>query len=211
MRVIELTHPHQRRHFEFFRAMNHPHWSLTADVEIGPWLAQARDRGLKVTPAVVHLLARAANEVPQLRRRIRGAELIEHDVVHPTFSVATDVAEAFSFCHVPYGDDLADFVARATSRMQEMRADPVFEDEEGRDDYLFMSALPWVAFTSIQHAMNYHPHDSVPRISWGRFSESGGRTTMPLSLQSHHALVDGIHAGQFFERVERLVAETARQ
>jgi chloramphenicol O-acetyltransferase type A len=206
-RLVEFTDPHQRRHFEFFRAMNHPHWSITADVEIGPWLSMARGRDLKVTPAVVHLLARAANHVPQLRRRIRESQVVEHDVVHPTFSVATDVTDAFSFCHVDYGEDLDDFVGRATNRMEEMRSRPVFEDEEGRDDYLFMSPLPWISFTAIQHAMHYHPHDSVPRISWGRFYEADARTMMPLSLQSHHALVDGVHAGRFFQRVEALVAE----
>lgn len=210
VRTIEFTDPHQRRHFEFFHSMNHPHWSICADVEVGPWIAMARDRGHKITPAIVYLLARAANDVPQLRRRIRGDEVVEHDVVHPTFSVATDVAEAFSFCHVPFGADLGDFVACATRRMREVRAEPVFEDEAGRDDYLFLSALPWISFTSIQHAMHYHPHDSVPRISWGKFFEKAERTLMPLSLQSHHALVDGVHAGQFFQRVEELVVGEAR-
>lgn len=206
MRTIEFTSPHQRRHFEFFRSMNHPHFSLCANVEIGGWLDMARRRGLKITPSIVHLLARVANEIPQLRRRIREDRAVEHDIVHPTFSVATDVSDAFSFCHVEYSPDLEDFVQRATAAMEEMRTNPIFEDEPGRDDYLFMSPLPWVSFTSVQHAMQYHPHDSVPRISWGKFSESGGRTMMPLSLQAHHALVDGVHVGKFFQRVEEIVA-----
>lgn len=209
VRAVEFTHIHERRHFEFFRDMNHPHWSVTANVEIGSWLSTCREHGLKVTPAIVHLLARAANDVPQLRRRIRGTEAVEHDIVHPTFTVRTDVSEAFSFCHVPYEADLARFVAHASQCMSDMRSEPVFEDEEGRDDYLFLSALPWIPFTSIQHAMQFHPHDSVPRITWGKFFGSGGRTMMPLSLQAHHALVDGVHAGLFFERVDELARGAA--
>ncbi len=205
MRAIEFTNPHQRRHFEFFHSMNHPHFSLCANVEIGGWLDMARRRGLKITPSIVHLLARVANEIPQLRQRIREDQAVEHDVVHPTFSVATDASDVFSFCHVDYSPDLEDFVQRATTAMGEMRTEPIFEDEPGRDDYLFMSPLPWVAFTSVQHAMQYHPHDSVPRISWGMFFESDGRTLMPLSLQVHHALVDGLHVGRFFQRVEEIV------
>jgi chloramphenicol O-acetyltransferase type A len=202
MRIIEFTHPHERRHFAFFRSMNHPHFGVSANVEIGGWLELLHERGLKTTPAIVHLLARVANEIPQFRRRIRGDEVVEHETVHPTFSVATDVADAFSFCHVLFDPDLETFVDAATSAMAEMRAHPVFEDEPDRDDYLFMSALPWISFTSVQHAMHYHPHDSVPRITWGKFFEAGGRTMMPLSLQAHHALVDGAHAGRFFEEVE---------
>jgi len=206
MRIIEFTSPHRRKHFEFFHSMNHPHFSVSANVEIGTWLDMTRRRGLKTNSAIVHLLARVANEIPQLRQRIRGHQVVEHDTVHPTFTVATDVSEAFSFCYVEYCPDLEEFVQRTVVEMENMRVDPVFEDEPGRDDYLFMSALPWISFTSVQHAMQYHPHDSVPRISWGKFFESDGRTLMPLSLQAHHALVDGVHAGQFFEGVEAIAA-----
>ena len=209
MRIIEFTSQHQRRHFEFFHSMNHPHFSVCANVEIGRWLDMARERGLKITPSIVHLLARVANDIPQLRQRIRDDRVVEHDTIHPTFSVATDVADAFSFCHVEFTPDLDEFVRRTVVRMEAMRTDPVFEDEPGRDDYLFMSPLPWISFTSVQHAMRYHPHDSVPRISWGKFFESGGRTMMPLSLQVHHALVDGVHVGRFFERVEARVEAAA--
>ncbi len=208
MRIVEFSNPHQRRHFEFFHSMNHPHFGVCANVEIGGWLDMTRKQGLKTTPSLVQLLARVANEIPQLRQRIRDDHVVEHDIIHPTFSVVTDIADAFSFCHVDYSTDLEDFVKRATAAMEEMRTDPIFEDEPGRDDYLFMSPLPWISFTSVQHAMRYHPHDSVPRISWGKFFVSDGRTMMPLSLQVHHALVDGIHVGRFFERVEELSRDT---
>jgi chloramphenicol O-acetyltransferase type A len=208
-RTIEITNPHQKKHFEFFREMNHPHFGVSANVEIGGWLAMARREGLRIAPTLVHLLAGVCNEIPELRRRIRGDEIVEHDVVHPAFSVPTDVADAFSFCHVDFNPDLRAFVTEAVERSEEMRTAPVFEDDPGRDDYLFMSALPWISFTSVQHAMQYHPHDCVPRISWGKFFETEGRTMMPLSLQAHHALVDGVHAGRFFEGVETLARSGA--
>ena len=209
-RRIEITNPHQRRHFEFFSGMNHPHFGVCANVEIGGWLAMAREEGLRVAPTIVHLLAHVSNEIPQLRRRIRKDGIVEHDVVHPTFSVRTDVTDTFSFCHVDFTPDLHAFVMEAVAQTEEMRTAPVFEDEPGRDDYLFMSALPWISFTSVQHAMQLHPHDSVPRISWGKFFESEGRTMMPLSLQAHHALVDGVHVGQFYERVDEMVRTAGR-
>jgi len=106
MRIVEITDPHQRRHFEFFHSMNHPHFSVTANVEIGAWLDMARQHGLKTNPAIVYLLARAANEIPQLRQRIRDGQIVEHDTVHPTFTVATDVSEAFSFCYVDFSPEL---------------------------------------------------------------------------------------------------------
>lgn len=206
MRTVDITNPHRRRHFDFFRAMNHPHFNVCANVSVGKWLAATREQELRTTPSMVYLLARTANEIPELRRRIRGEELVEHEVVHPSFSVQTDVADVFSFCEVEFAWDARTFVQRAEGRMEAMKTNPSFEDEGGRDDYLFMSPFPWVSFTAMQHAMMYHPHDSVPRISWGKFTQTSEATTMPLSLQVHHAVVDGVHVGRFFQRVEALAS-----
>lgn len=206
MRTIDITNPHRRRHFNLFRAMSHPHFNVCANVDVGRWLAATREQDLKTTPSIVFLLASVANEIPELRQRIRGEELVEHPVVHPSFSVRTEVADVFSFCEVKFNPNPRDFVQRAEQRMEAMRTSPSLEDEQGRDDYLFMSPFPWVSFTSMQHAMNYHPHDSVPRISWGKFIVTNENTTMPLSLQVHHAVVDGVHVGRFFQRVEELAS-----
>jgi chloramphenicol O-acetyltransferase type A len=201
MRIVRFDDPHRRKHFEFFRRMDQPHFSITANVDV----TELRRRGdLKLTPAIVYCLARAANEIPELRRRIRGDEIVEHDVVHPSFAVKTDVSDVFSFCEVPYRASIEGFIADALLRMEERRRSPSFEDEPGRDDYLFMSAIPWVAFTAVTHAMHYHPVDSVPRITWGRVFAAGDRELMPLSIQAHHALVDGQHAGLFFEGAQRI-------
>ena len=201
MRIIRFEDPHRRKHFEFFRGLDQPHFSVTANVDV---TELRRNRELKLTPAIVYVLARAANELAELRWRIRGDEVVEHDVVHPSFAVRTDVSDVFSFCEVAYRPSMEEFIADAVVRMEERRRSPSFEDEPGRDDYLFMSALPWVAFTAVTHAMHYHPVDSVPRITWGKIFAANDRELMPLSIQAHHALVDGLHVGLFFERAQQL-------
>lgn len=206
MRVIELQDEHRRRHFEFFSRMNHPHFNICANVEVHAWLETARAQGLRTTPAIVFLLTKVANAIPELRRRLREGVIVEHEIVHPSFSVQTQASEAFSFCEVEFTPDPREFIARAEQRMREMNAMPSFDNDPGRDDYLFMSPIPWVSFTALQHAMMYHPHDSVPRITWGKFISTPTGTSMPLSLQVHHAVVDGAQVGLFFQRVEELAA-----
>jgi chloramphenicol O-acetyltransferase type A len=87
-----------------------------------------------------------------------------------------------------------------------MQKAPSLEDEEGKDDYLFMSSIPWVSFTGLQKAM-HQPGDSGPRIAWGKYFDAQGKTLLPISIQAHHALIDGRHIGAFFERVRTLAAE----
>jgi chloramphenicol O-acetyltransferase type A len=65
-----------------------------------------------------------------------------------------------------------------------------------------MTVLPWVSFTSFSHPMHLHPADSVPRFAWGKFFEDGKRLKMPLDVQGHHALMDGMHMGRFYAEVQ---------
>lgn len=210
MKRIFITDPHRQKHFDFFNQMNHPHYNICADADITALIAEIRQQDLPFMPVMLYLTTKVANEITVFRQRIRGNEIIEHDVVHPSIAVNTTVSEVFSFCEVEFDPDFRTFFERAINQIERMRVAPSFEDEAGRDDYLFMSSIPWISFTSIQHAMQYHPHDSIPRIVWGKYFETSGKVKMPLSIHVHHGLVDGRHVGEYFERFESL-AENCRE
>jgi chloramphenicol O-acetyltransferase type A len=204
MKEIIFREPHRRKHFEFFNQMNHPHFNICANVDITDLLKTIKAKNYSFTPTIVYIVSKTANSIPQFRRRIRGEKIVEHEVVHPSFTVWTEVADVFSFCEVEYQKTFQIFHRDALLRMEAMKTDPDFEDEPGRDDYLFLSSIPWVSFTSFQHAMSYHPSDSVPRITWGKYFEENGRIKMPLSVQAHHGVVDGRHVGTYFQQFEEI-------
>jgi len=54
-----------------------------------------------------------------------------------------------------------------------------------------------------------HPADSIPRFAWGKFFPEGQALKIPLSVQGHHALMDGIHMAKFYEKVEGYLADPA--
>lgn len=201
-KTIQFTNPHRKKHFEFFRQMDNPHFNICANVDITNYMQWLKALQIPFTPAMVYALSTVANLIPAFRQRIRGEAVVEHEAVHPSFSVATEISDVFSFCYVPYQKDFDVFVKDCLKAIEKMKINPSFEDEEGRDDYLFMSSFPWVSFTSFQHAMHYSPGDSVPRIAWGKFFVQNGKTMMPLSVQAHHAIVDGAHVGQYFQQAE---------
>lgn len=188
--------------------MDQPHFSLTAQVEVTDFLTFRERAGLPFTPALVYLLTRAAHELPAFRQRIRGEEVVEHEVVHPSFSVLTEASDVFSFCRVEYDPAPGIFMERALDRIRLMQTTPSFENIPGSDNELYLSGIPWVSFTGLTHAMHYHPVDSVPRISWGKyFADPTGKVLMPLSVQAHHALVDGRHMGRYFQLVMAALAD----
>ena len=202
MKKIVFDNPHRQKHFDFFNGMNHPHFSITANVDISLFIAQSKASGLPFSHSLIYCLSRTANEIKEFRWRIRENTVIEHQTVHPSFTVSNDKSDVFSFCTVTFKNGINTFIAEAKKVQENMKSNPSLEDQPGRDDYLFLSAIPWVSFTSIQHAMHFHPHDSVPRISWGKFFEQNGKILMPVSIQAHHALVDGRHMGVYFETLQ---------
>ena len=204
MRKIDLETWPRRKHFNVYNQFDYPHFNLTFSVETTEFQAWVKARHDSFTLAVACLLARVANEMPSFRLRIRDADVVEHEVVHPSFTILLE-NELFSFCTVRYQHDYEGFQVAGSLRIEETRRNPTLEDEPGQDDLLFMTSLPWIHFTSMMHPIHMHPVDSVPRIAWGRIDHHGDQLVMPLSVQVHHALMDGLHVGRYAERVQYLL------
>jgi chloramphenicol O-acetyltransferase type A len=201
MRYIDMQTWPRREHFKVYSAFDHPHFGLCANVDLTTFYPVVKQRGISFNVAIVYVLSQAANAIPEFRYRIRAGEVIEHEIVHPSTTILAD-DDLFSFCTLDYIEDFSSFAARAAEQIAYVQAHSTLEDEPGRDDLLYMTAIPWVSFTSFMHPMHLQPADSVPRFAWGKFFEDGEFLKMPLSVQGHHALMDGIHVGRFYAKVQ---------
>jgi chloramphenicol O-acetyltransferase type A len=122
--------------------------------------------------------------------------------VNPGFTILVD-KDLFSFCDVEYAEDFSEFARRAAEKIAYVKAHPDLESNNpAQDDVLYMSPIPWVSFTSFSRPMQLHPADSVPRFAWGKYFTEGDALKMPLSVQGHHAVMDGIHMGRFYETIQ---------
>jgi len=201
MRQIDIQTWPRREHFKVFNDFDYPHFSLCANVDLTAFYPYVKQRGISFTVAVVYVLARAANAIPEFRYRIRSGKVVEHEIVHPSGTILTD-DDLFSFCTFDYIENFSEFAAKAAERIAHVKENLTLEDGPGQDDLLYMSAIPWVSFTSFMHPLHLHPADSVPRFAWGKFFEKGDSLKMPLSVQGHHALMDGIHIGRYYVEVQ---------
>jgi chloramphenicol O-acetyltransferase type A len=201
MRHINLETWPRREHFRFLNTWDYPHFNMCANVDLTAFYPFLKRRDISFNVATVYILARAANEVPEFRYRIRDNEVVEHEIVHPSTTILAK-GNLFTFCPISYSEDFPSFAARAAERIAYVKEHPSLEYEKGQDDVLYMTAIPWVSFTSFMHPLDLDPVDSVPRFAWGKFFEDGELLKMPLSVQAHHALMDGIHMGRFYTKVQ---------
>lgn len=201
MRQINLETWARREQFKAFSSWDHPHFSMCANMNLAAFRPFVKKHRISFSIAIVYVLARVANAIPEFRYRIRPGEVIEHAVVHPATTILLN-GDLFTFCHFDYTEDLVTFAPSAAERIAHAKEHPTLENPPGRDDWLYMTAIPWVSFTSFMHPLHVHPVDSVPRFAWGKFFAEGEAIKMPLSVQAHHALMDGVHMGRFYEKVQ---------
>ena len=201
MRSIDMQTWSRRNHFRLFSTFNHPHFNMCVNVDVTAFYPFVKRNKYSLTVSMVYVIARASNAIPEFRQRIRGDQVVEHEIVNPGFSILVD-KDLFSFCDVAYAEDFSEFARRAEKKIADVKAHLELENNPEKDDVLYMSPIPWVSFTSFTHPMQFHPADSIPRFAWGKYFQEGETLKMPLSVQGHHAVMDGIHMGRYYETLQ---------
>lgn len=203
IRTIDLASWVRRPHYELFRAYEDPFFGVTVDVDVTTALARSRaPEGPSFFLSTLHAALAAAQEVEELRCRIRDHDVVVHDVVHGGSTVLRPNG-TFTFAYFDYDPDFARFAAPAAHILESARSSTGTPDpQDDRDDLIHFSVLPWLAFTSFSHARRRGTGDSIPKIVFGRHRQGGAEVRMPVAIDVHHALVDGLHVGRFVDRLQ---------
>ena len=204
MKIIPLENWPRKDHYLFFREFEYPYFSLCANIDITNFLPLIKAKEISFTAAIIYLVGRVANGIPEFRQRIRDEGPIEHEVVHPSATILSK-DDLFTFCTAIYQENFLAFTEETQQEILRIKTEPSLEEKIKDDSMLFMTSIPWVSFTGFMHPVKLSPADSVPRFAWGKFREEGQKIVMPLSVQGHHALMDGLHAGLFYEEFQRLL------
>ena len=202
--LIDLENWPRREHFTFFSAFEEPFFGLTANVNCTNAQAEAKRLGVSFFLYYLYHALEAANEVEAFRYRIEGGQVYLYDRVHASATLGrSDHTFAFSF--IEQNDTLKGFVAAAEGEIAAVQASTGLRlsPATGRPDTVHCSALPWVRFTGLTHARSFSHPDSCPKISFGQVFPEGDTLQMPVSVNLHHGLGDGYHAGLFLAAFQR--------
>ena len=204
MKYLDIENWKRKNHYNYFKELDYPHFSICGNVEITKFIEFIKDRGDSFFLSFLYASVKTANSIDEFRYRIREDKVVIHDTVSPSFTMMTS-KEVFSFCTTRFIDEYRGFYKNAAREMERTKDNVRIEDEPGRDDLLYITSIPWVSFTNITHPIQMKPVDSIPRISWGKYFEENGKVKLPLSVQAHHALVDGSHVGQYFMSIQEML------
>ncbi len=188
--------------YDFFSPMCNPFYALTFPVDVTALRCFAKERGLSFYCGMVWMVTRAMDQVEAFRYKIRGEEIILHDHLIPSFTDLAPGSDTFHITTLEAGNELEDFCRRARAASQ-AQTEFMTRGPWPEDQLVYFTCLPWFPLTALTNERDTDPSDSIPRVGWGRWEEAGERTVLHLSLELNHRLLDGVHAGRFYETLCR--------
>ena len=164
-------------------------------------MAARKSQGLSPFRHAVWAIGVGLHAVPQLCVRFEGENVIQYNQLILSSTVALDNGE-YGYGYYPFDPDRARFDAECARVMAEVRDKKGLNANDGSlHNIAYLSCLPWLDYTSLDNALP-GPEDCIPRISWGKIVPKGDGFDMAMTIQVHHALVDGRQVAEFFEATQ---------
>lgn len=203
MEYINLDNWKRKEHFNFFHRMDYPQFNICANIDVSKFLNFVKTQEISFYYAMIYAATHVANEIIDFRYRIREDKVILHEKLHPSFTELVDQEDdLFKLVTVELKDNLIEFVKYAKEKSRTQKEYFIFTELMGRDDFVYITSIPWISFTHLSHTITLNKNDSVPRISWGKYFHENNKVLLPFSVQANHALVDGVHIGRYFTKLQ---------
>jgi chloramphenicol O-acetyltransferase type A len=204
MKIVDIDRWNRKEHFEFFSQMASPYFGLTTEVDCTQAYDMAKRNGYSFFAYYYHKSMVAINTVEELKLRIIDGQVIQFDTVHAGSTIGRpDGTFGFSFTH--FSEDFETFNAGLQEEIKGVHATTGLRlsNERLGKDHVRHTTIPWNSFSAIVHPTDFNTAESVPKIAFGRFNLKDGRKYLPVSIEAHHGLADGIHIAQYLKEFQR--------
>ena len=203
-KVIDEKNWERAMHCTVFRNSIEPAFCVTFEADITNFLDRIRKQNLSFTLSMVYAVCKCANEVDAFRYRFLDGQVVLFDRIDTAFTYLNKDTELFKVVNVPMADTLEEYVKLAAKIAMEQKE--YFTGPLGNDVFQ-CSPMPFLTYTHISHTNSGKKDNATPLFDWGKYYEKNGRMVMPVSVQAHHSFVDGIHIGQFAEKLQEYLNE----
>jgi chloramphenicol O-acetyltransferase type A len=190
--------------------MDLPFYNLNVNVNITGIREVAKVNNVSLNNLLIFLTIRSINKIENFRYRLRENSVVLHESLHPSFAHIKAGDDLFSMITVDFHDNFIEFDLIIRKEIENTVSYFNLNKLACRDDFVFISPIPWISFTATDHTLNLKKEDAIPRITWGKYFEDNGRILLPYNIQVNHIFVDGLHVGQFFEELENQIAAIKR-
>lgn len=203
---VDLQQWPRAQHFAFFKDFHQPYFNVCVRLDARLLFAYCQAQALSFFSAYIYLVHKSAQQYWPMGLRIVDDQPVHYQqVTMSVVQLAEDDSFRFSYlddtpCYASYAQRMCEEKARAAN---EPLFSEAFARTEGRADVLHVSVLPWLQFSSFSHATCLGATHGIPKVVLGQYDKVSG--CMPLALDVHHALMDGLHSAKYIQVLQEMM------
>lgn len=113
--------------------------------------------------------------------------------------------ETFGFARINFSENFSTFNAELQQEIKAVQNSTGLRLIDGapKIDVIHFSSIPWNSFTGLLQPSTLDNSISIPRIVFGKFFMRDNRKIMPVSIEAHHALMDGFHLSKYLAEFQK--------
>ncbi|WP_275316136.1 CatA-like O-acetyltransferase [Tenacibaculum bernardetii] len=201
MKYLDIEKWNRKQHFKHFRTLADPTFGMVADVDVSKCYETAKERNQSFFVRYLHACMKAINAVENFKYRIEGDKIAIYAVINASATIARP-DHTFGFSYIDFSGDFEVFSVNFQKEKERIINSSDLFPEKYSLGCIHCSAVPWVSFTSHKEPSSGNKNDSVPQVAFGKIKLENNKKKMPVAVNVNHALVDGYHVGQFFDKFQ---------
>ena len=186
--------------FEMWMKAPNPMVTFFKNLDVSRLVKIGRKRGLKFNMLMCYCIGRAACKVKEFYMLPVGEKLMQYDALAVNTIVANSKGELTS-CDIPFSSDLQKFNSDYLSLTK--RAAEGCEDYDLSESYMVIGTSALVECEIDGAVGMYSGMFNNPFMIWGKYKRGLFKTSLTVSFQFHHTQMDGAHAAQFLNELQR--------
>jgi chloramphenicol O-acetyltransferase type A len=206
MEKIEIETWYRKEHFEFFSSFEDPSFGISTELTCSKAYDSCKESGDSFFAYYLHCSLQAVNDIKEFKYRIYDGEVVKCDIIHAGPTIARSDG-SFGFSFVPFTPDFNRFKNALQKEIDNVKqSSGIRKSVDGeRINVIYYSTLPWISFTGLKHPFSSNETAGIPKITIGKVFQQGKEMIMPIAIQAHHGLVDGLHISTYLNKFEALL------
>lgn len=189
--------------FEMWMQSPMPMVTLVKTFDVTHLYKVSKRRGLKFNMLLCWCIGKAASQMDEFHLLPEQGKLFRYDRLAINV-IVNNSKGGISTCDISFSDDLTQFSHEYDALTQ--KAAETCSDITNEEAMIVGTSA--MVETELDCIVNqYSGIFNNPFLAWGRYKHGWFKTTLPISFQFHHAQMDGGHAAQFLEELQRRMQE----
>ncbi len=209
MKIINVDNWERKTQFSNFSKYTNPIFSIAVRLDVTNLVLFCEEKKYSFFPVFLYIVAKCSNQVPEMKIRIEKGEVVQYNVVHPSYVILRD-DKCIATSLTDFDEDFEKFYTTTKKNIAIKKKDTGIREFNSkiRTDCLYISSLQWLDITAISDPYNFESCEqtSIPRIAWGKYvRNSDGKYEMGFNVSAHHGLMDGWHVAQLVEKIQKTI------